>query len=115
MARTVRRGDLVIVSAPGDYGKPRPAIVIQSDQIQTESVLVALLTGKIVDAPIYRLNIAPTESNGLEQPSQVMVDKIAALPRAKCGPPIGRIEAAGMIALNAMLAVVLGLADPKRA
>ena len=112
----MRRGASGRHPAPGDYGKPRPAIVIQSDQIQTESVLVALLTGKIVDAPIYRLNIAPTESNGLEpQPSQVMVDKIAALPRAKCGPPIGRIEAAGMIALNAMLAVVLGLADPKRA
>ena len=27
----MKRGDVVIVSAPGDFGKPRPAVVIQSD------------------------------------------------------------------------------------
>jgi mRNA interferase MazF len=108
----VKRGDLVIVSPAGDYGKPRPAIVIQSDSITaTESVLVALLTSALVDVPIYRLTIEPTQANGLEALSQVMVDKIVAISRAKCGKPIGRIEQGERHALDRLLAVMIGLAD----
>jgi mRNA interferase MazF len=58
VAGTVRRGDLVVVSAQGDYGKPRPAVVTQSDWLEaTDSVLVALLTSTLADAPLYRLQI----------------------------------------------------------
>ncbi len=89
MARTVKRGDLVTVSAQGDYGKPRPAIVIQSDFLNAaDSVLVVLLTSTIADAPLYRLTVEPTAGNGLKVVSQVMVDKVMAYPRAKCGPVI---------------------------
>jgi mRNA interferase MazF len=108
----VKRGDLAIVSAAGDYGKPRPAIVIQSDWLKaTDSVLVALLTSVLVDAPLYRLQIEPADANGLKAPSQVMVDKIIAMPREKCGRVIGRIDKTALIALNHMLSVVVGLAD----
>ena len=108
----MKRGDLVIVSAPGDYGKPRPAVVIQSDWLQaTESVLVALITSASIDAPIYRLQLQPTDANGLNAPSQVMVDKIVALPRAKCGAVIGALDADERVALNNMLSVTIGLAD----
>jgi mRNA interferase MazF len=108
----VKRGDLVVVSAPGHYGKPRPAVVIQSDRLKaTDSVLVALLTTALADAPLYRLQIEPSDANGLKAPSQVMVDKILAMPREKCGPVIGRIDQSTLITLNAMLAVVIGLAD----
>jgi mRNA interferase MazF len=107
----VKRGDLVIVSAAGDHGKPRPAVVIQSDSIMaTESVLVALLTSALA-VTIYRLTIEPSEANGLRTPSQVMVDKIVAIPREKCGKTIGRIEDAGLIALDRLLAVTIGIAD----
>jgi hypothetical protein len=54
-----RRGDLVIVSAPGDYGKPRPAVVVQSDRLPLDSVLVALITTAIVEAPLYRRRSRP--------------------------------------------------------
>jgi mRNA interferase MazF len=108
----VKRGDLVIVSAPGDYGKPRPAVVIQSDWLKaTDSVLVALLTSTLADAPLYRLQIEPSEANGLKVPSQVMIDKIVAMPREKCGRVIGRIDESVVIALNHMLSVVVGIAD----
>jgi mRNA interferase MazF len=108
----VKRGDLVVVSAPGHYGKPRPAVVIQSDRLKaTDSVLVALLTTALADAPLYRLQIEPSDANGLKAPSQVMVDKILAMPREKCGPVIGRIDQSTLITLNAMVAVVIGLAD----
>jgi mRNA interferase MazF len=67
----VRRADLVTVSAPGDYGKPRPAVVVQSDWLTaTDSVLVALLTSALVEAPVYRLTIQPSDANGLKAPSQ---------------------------------------------
>ena len=108
----MKRGDLVIISAPGDYGKPRPAIVIQSDWLKaTDSVLVALLTSTLVDAPLYRLQIEPSETNGLKAPSQVMVDKIIALPRETCGRVIGRIDETARIALNHILSVIIGIAD----
>ena len=112
MAGKVKRGDLVTVSAQGDYGKPRPAIVIQSDFLNAaDSVLVALLTSTIADAPLYRLTVEPTAGNGLKVVSQVMVDKVMAYPRTKCGPVIGHLSGAHMLALNTMLSVMIGLAD----
>ncbi len=108
----MKRGDLVTVSAPGDYGKPRPAVVVQSDWLTaTESVLVALLTSALVKAPLYRLTIEPAETNGLKAPSQVMIDKIVAIPREKCGKVTGSLNESERIALNHMLAVVIGIAD----
>ena len=106
----MRRGDLVTVSAPRAYGKPRPAVVIQSDWLTaTDSVLVALLTSARVEAPLYRLTIEPSQLNGLKAPSQVMIDKIVAIPRKKCGSVIGHLNE--RIALNHMLAVIVGIAD----
>jgi mRNA interferase MazF len=108
----VRRGDIVVVSAPDDDGKPRPAVVVQSDWLAgADSVLVALMTSALVDAPFYRLLIEPSAANGLAAPSQAMVDKIVALPRAECGRVVGRIGEASLIALNHMLSVMIGLAD----
>lgn len=108
----MRRGDIVVVSASGSYGKPRPAVVIQSDwMVATESVLVALITSTIIDAPLFRLSLEPSASNGLKMPSQVMIDKILALPRDKCSAAIGHIDQAAQIGLNTMLSVVIGLAD----
>lgn len=89
----MKRGDLVVVSAPGGYGKPRSAVIIQSDQLMgTDSVLVALVTRALVDAPIFRLPLEPSPDNGLEVASQIMMDKIVALPRSNCGGVIGRLR-----------------------
>ena len=108
----MRRGDVVTVSAQGDYGKPRPAVVVQSDALNAaDSVLVALFTSAIADAPLYRLTIEPAATNGLKAVSQVMVDKVLAYPRAKCGPAIGHLSGTDMIVLNNMLSVMVGLAD----
>jgi mRNA interferase MazF len=112
MARAVKRGDIVTVAVSGDYGKPRPAIVVQSDWLKaTDSVLVGLITSTLVDAPLYRLLIEPTQANGLKAPSQIMIDKIVAIPREKCGAVIGRIDQKTLIALNHLLSVVIGVAD----
>ena len=108
----MKRGDIVTVSPPGDYGKPRPAVVVQSDWLNTnDSVLVALFTSTLTDAPIYRLSVEPSETNGLKQVSQVMVDKIIPVMRQKCGKVIGRLDEGSLVALNHMISVVVGLAD----
>lgn len=108
----MKRGDLVTVSAQRDYGKPRPAVIVQSDALDAaDSVLVALITGTIVDAPLYRLTVEPTAGNGLRAVSQIMVDKVLAYPRAKCGSVIGHLSSTDMLVLNNMLSVMIGLAD----
>lgn len=108
----MRRGDLLTVALPGDYGKPRPALIIQSDFLpETDSVLVCLLTTTLRETPLYRLSLPAGEGTGLREPSQVMVDKIMAVRRDRCGAPIGRVDEAALLALGRLLAFVVGIAD----
>ena len=108
----MKRGDVITVARPGDIGKPRPAVVVQSDwQNTNSSVLVAPLTSTMSDAPLYRLNVEPSEANGLKLRSQIMVDKITPILRVKCGAVVGALDQATVIALNNMLSVVIGIAD----
>jgi mRNA interferase MazF len=103
------RGDLVVVSLPGDYGKPRPALVIQSDLFpEHPSVTVLPITSHIVEAPLLRVSIGP--ENGLEQSSQIQIDKAQTLRRKRIGPVIGHADHATLTAVNRSLAVFLGLA-----
>jgi mRNA interferase MazF len=96
----------------GDYGKRRPAIVIQSDFLSgTDSVLVCLITTTLRDAPLYRLALPAGEGTGLKQPSQVMLDKIMAVRRDRCGAVIGRASDATLLALGSILAFIVGAAD----
>ena len=73
----MKRGDMVMVAIQGDYGKPRPALVIQSNLFNEThvSVTVAPVTSTIVDAPLFRLTVDPSSSNGMRSISQIMVDK----------------------------------------
>src|SRR5215470_6483120 len=108
----MQRGELVTVAVSGDYGKPRPALVIQTDHLpETESVLVCLLTTTLRAAPLFRFQLPASKETGLVQPSQVMVDKIMAVRRDRCSTPIGKADAPTSLALNRLLAFVLGIAD----
>lgn len=108
----MKRGDLITVAVNGDYGKPRPAFVIQSDFLaETDSVLVCLLTATLRDAPLYRLALPAGGGTGPREPSQVMVDKIMAVRRDRCGAPIGHADGAALLALSRLLAFVTGIAD----
>jgi mRNA interferase MazF len=106
----VKRGDLITVALSGDYGKPRPALVIQSDFLpETDSVLVCLLTTTLRAAPLYRLALPAGAATGLREPSQVMVDKIMAVRRDRCGAAIGRAGEGELAELGRLLAFVVGL------
>lgn len=107
----MRRGDLVTVALAGDFGKPRPAVVVQSDLFDgAETVTVLLLSGTGVDAPLLRPEVRPTSENGLRRPSQVMVDKAMTVRRARVGAPFGRLDDATMPAVTRSMAVFLGIA-----
>jgi mRNA interferase MazF len=107
----MKRGDLVTVALQGDLGKPRPALLIQSDLFSDHpSVAVLPVTSNLQAAPLFRIGIEPDASNGLRQPSQVMVDKMQAVPRLRVGPVFGRVDDATMLAVNRALAVFLALA-----
>jgi mRNA interferase MazF len=108
----VKRGNIVITSAPGDYCKPRPAVVIQSDLFNDThaSILVCLLTSDMIDAPLFRIDVAPDEHNGLQQASQIMVDKIMAIRRDRIREVIGQLDDTTIIALNRALALMTGIA-----
>jgi mRNA interferase MazF len=110
----VSRGDLVTIALPGDYGKPRPALVVQADAFRAlASATVLPLTSDLHDWPPFRITIRPSRSNGLRQASQVAVDKTATAPRAKIGQRTGRADAATMRAVDLALAGFLGLGDPR--
>lgn len=99
------------VAPPGDFGKPRPALVIQSDRFDTVgTVTVLLLSSTLLDAPLIRLTVQPSASNGLRKPSQIMVDKAMSVPRGKVGEPFGRLDDETVLAVSRSLALFLGFA-----
>ena len=105
------RGAVVTVAAPGDYGKPRPALVIQSDFFREHpSITVCLMTSDLRDAPLFRLTVHPSAQNGLRQTSQIMIDKILTVSRERMGVVIGRLEDKHIVAVNRVLALWVGLA-----
>jgi mRNA interferase MazF len=106
----VKRGDFVIASAPGDLGKPRPTLVIQSDAYEaTATLIVLLVSSDLIDAPDFRIPIQPSAENGLRLPSQIMVDKVYAMPLSKMGQRIGSIDPATQAAVNSALVGFLGI------
>ena len=106
------RGDVVIVAAPGDYGKPRPAVIVQSSAIPENhaSVVICPMTSELVEAD-FRITIEPGRGTGLRARSQVMADKPVTVRRERIGQRIGQLGAAEMTRLNVALAFVMGLAD----
>lgn len=105
------RGDCVTIAMQGDFGKPRPALVIQANQFNEHaSVTVLPITSTLVAAPLLRVTVQPSTENGLQKPSQVMVDKAMTVVREKIGPIFGYIDAAALVEVERCLAVFLGIA-----
>ena len=107
----VARGDIVIAALSGDYGKPRPCLVIQSDIFSDlPSVTFCPLTSEIrKDVPLLRITVAPTPENGLREVSQIAIDKISTLTKPRIAQRVGKADEDVMLQVTRALAVFLGV------
>lgn len=106
----MRRGDLVTIAVSGDYGKSRPALIVQADDFDEHlSVTVLPLTTEIHEAPLFRIPVSAGASTGLRKASQIMVDKLTTVPRKKIGARMGRVDSATMQVVNRALTGFLAL------
>lgn len=107
----MKRGEIWLAAAPGDYsGKPRPAVIVQADRFdETSSITICGLTTVEVDAPYFRLPLAPGRTNGLTQRSWIMADKITTVNRVRLSRRIGRLSASQVVLLDRAIATFLGL------
>ena len=107
-----RRGDLVTVAIQGNFGKPRPALVIQSDLFNEShpTVMLCLVSSDLREAPLFRLTVGPTAENGLKLESQIQIDKVMTVLREKLGPAFGRLDDTTMLKVNRALALFMGIA-----
>lgn len=101
---------MVTVAVSGDYGKPRPALIVQADAYaEHPSITVLPLTSELIEAPLLRVTVEPGSSTGLRVRSQVMVDKATTVPRAKVGNRIGQLDERALSRVSEALAGFLGL------
>jgi mRNA interferase MazF len=108
----VQRGDIYTAAARGAYsGKPRPVVIIQDDRFDaTASVTVVPFTTSQIEAPLLRLPVQSSDTTGLTQVSQLMVDKLTTVPRTSLTRRVGRLSDSDVVVLDRALAVFLGLA-----
>lgn len=106
----MRRGDLVTIALQGDNGKPRPALIIQSDLFaEHSSVTILPVTSELRNTPLFRIAVDANERNGLSKISEIMVDKAQTIPREKVGNVFGRLAEEDMLAVSRALAVFMGV------
>lgn len=108
----MKRGEVWTAAGGKDYaGKPRPIVIVQDDRFDaTASITICAFTTDPTDAPLFRITIDPTETNGLRSSSRLMVDKITTVPKARLGTRLGRLAAVDIVRLNRAVMVFLGLA-----
>ncbi|MCC8482998.1 MAG: type II toxin-antitoxin system PemK/MazF family toxin [Rickettsia endosymbiont of Labidopullus appendiculatus] len=107
----MKRGDIIICVLNGDYGKPRPAVVIQSDLFNPThaSIVVCPITSYLIDSPLFRISLIPDKFSGLTSVSQIMIDKIASIKSQKITQKIGELSPNEISKLNTALKLWLGL------
>jgi len=105
-----QRGDVVVCVLAGDFGKPRPAVVVQSDLFNPThaSITVCPITSEKANAPLFRLPLRAGR-HGLRQSSWIMTDKITSIRRERISQKIGTLDAPEIRSLEESLQRWLGL------
>ena len=107
----MKRGDFVTIVMRGDFGKPRPALVVRADPFDALATVTVLpVTSTLVDTPLMRITVEADAHNGLSKPSQVMADKVVTVKRDKVGPAFGTASDELMLRVSRALTVFLGIA-----
>ena len=112
----MKRGEIWTVAGGKNYaGKPRPVVILQDDRFdRTESITICAFTADPTDAPLFRLAVEPSQSNGLRAVCRLMVDKITTVPKSRIGARVGRLGDEDIVRLNRAVLVFLGIAAPPR-
>jgi len=112
----MKRGEIWTVAGAKDYaGKPRPAVILQDDAFDnTGSITLCSFTTDPTEAPLFRLEVEPSATNGLRSVCRLMVDKITTVPKSRLGSRAGRLADKDMVRLNRAILVFLGIAGPAR-
>ncbi len=107
------RGEIYTAAGRGPCtGRPRPVVILQDDRFDaTASITVCPFTTNPIEAALLRLPIDPSDDNGLDQPSRLMIDKVTTVPRSSLGERVGRLRDDQLVALNRSLIVFIGLAS----
>ncbi len=106
----MKRAEIWTVSAGGYGGKPRPAVVVQSDHFdKTASITVCPFTSDPTDAEFFRPVIQPGDENGLRSASRLMIDKIVTVSRDKLGKRVGALSAEDVVRMDRAVLIFLGL------
>lgn len=108
----MKRGEVWTVAGGPDYaGKPRPVVIVQDDRFEADrSVTICPLTTDSTPAPLFRIILEPSGTNGLLSVSRLMADKITTVPRGRLGRRVGRLDDVTMLRLNRAMLVFLGMA-----
>ena len=108
----MRRGEIWTVAGGADYtGKPRPAVIVQDDRFDTDSITICPFTSDPTDAPLFRLAVEPSAANGLRELSRLMVDKITTVHRGRLGERTGTLDDSEVVRVNRAIVVFLGIAS----
>ena len=107
-----KRGDLWIGSDRGDYAKkPRPVLIMQDDSLASdlESVIVCPFTTHREHSGATRIPVEPSSLNGLDEPSMLQIDKIAAMRSTGLDKKIGQLDETDLARAETAVAMILGL------
>ena len=109
----MKRGHIVTVALQGDYGKPRPAVIIQSNRFLDghPSVLICPITSHLLDVPLLWIEVQPSPHNGLKNPSRIMADRIVTMRPERIGRTIGELDTRTLKRLDRVLALIVGLTE----
>jgi len=109
----LRRGDIYTAATGHGYGsKPRPVLIIQSDDYGTvEKKLVALIGSPDEGTADIRVPVEPDDVNNLVGPSEIMVDAILPVRPEKFGRPVGRLARTDMQRVEQALLAFLGIGE----
>jgi mRNA interferase MazF len=108
----LKRGAVVTASINDPSGKPRPFLVLRSDRFAGHTlVTLVAFTSTITDTPSLRVTVEPTAKNGLQAPSQAMVDHIQSVRVRRVGRIIGQLAEPEVQAIASAVAVYLGFGD----
>jgi len=109
------RGTVVTASVGGASGKPRPFLVLRSDYFAEHSLVTLLaFTSTLTEAPLLRVTLQPSAENGLQVPSQAMIDHVQSVRVQRVERQIGQIAETDLLAITRAVIIYLGLADPSR-